>query len=91
MSRLDVNGRMNRYQDSFKWLEDAGVALPCYNVTAPQLPLSLNTKHNLFKLYMGDTGLLCANCLENVQFAMNRKKNKFIFSLMGTWKYVMFL
>lgn len=70
LSRLDVNGRMNRYQDSFKWLEDAGVALPCYNVTAPQLPLSLNTKHNLFKLYMGDTGLLCANCLENVQFAI---------------------
>lgn len=70
LSRLDVNGRMNRYQESFKWLEDAGVALPCYNVTAPQLPLSLNTKHNLFKLYMGDTGLLCASCLENVQFSI---------------------
>ena len=70
LSKIDVNGRMNRYQDSFKWLEDAGVALPCYNVTAPQLPLSLNTKHNLFKLYMGDTGLLCASCLENVQFSI---------------------
>ena len=70
LSRLADNARMNRYLDSFKWLEDAGVALPCYNVTAPQLPLTLNIKHNLFKLYMCDTGLLCGACLENIQFAI---------------------
>ena len=52
------------------WLADAGVALPCYNVEEPQPPLRLNEKHNLFKLFMGDTGLLCAACMENVQFAL---------------------
>ena len=46
------------------------MALPCYNVEEPQPPLSLNEKRNLFKLFMGDTGLLCAACMENVQFGI---------------------
>lgn len=70
LSVIDPNGRQLRYADSFNWLSDAGVALPCYNVAEPQPPLKLNEKHNLFKLYMGDTGLLCAACMENVQFAL---------------------
>ena len=45
-------------------------ALPCYNVTEPQTPLKLNEKHSLFKLFMNDVGLLCAACMENVQFAL---------------------
>ncbi len=70
LTKLDEHGRQNRYQNSFLWLSDAGVALPCFNVSQPQPPLQLNQKHNLFKLYMGDTGLLCAACMENVQFAI---------------------
>lgn len=70
LTALDPNGRQLRYADSFNWLADAGVALPCYNVTEPQPPLKINEKHNLFKLYMGDTGLLCAACMENIQFAL---------------------
>lgn len=68
LSKIDINGRQNRYQDSFLWLSDAGVALPCYNVTEPQPPLQINEKHNLFKLFMGDTGLLCAACMDNIQY-----------------------
>lgn len=68
LTNVDKNGRQLRYENSFEWISDAGVALPCYNVTEPQLPLSLNSKHSLFKLFMGDTGLLCASCMENIQF-----------------------
>ena len=68
LTAIDPNGRQLRYADSFNWLADAGVALPCYNVEEPQPPLRLNEKHNLFKLFMGDTGLLCAACMDNVQF-----------------------
>lgn len=68
LSELDKNGRQNRYENSFMWLSDAGVALPCFNITEPCPPLQLNEKRNLFKLYMNDTGLLCAACMENVQF-----------------------
>jgi len=70
LSVVAADGRMNRYEDSFQWLADAGVALPCYNVSEPQLPLSLNTKHNLFKLYLNDTGLLCSSCMDNVQLSI---------------------
>lgn len=70
LNRIDENGRMNRYENAFLWLSDVGVALPSYNVTEPQPPLQLNEKRNLFKLFMGDTGLLCASCMENIQFEL---------------------
>ena len=68
VNSLAPSARMTRYADSFQWLSDAGVALPCYNVTDPQTPLKLNEKHSLFKLFMNDVGLLCAACMENVQY-----------------------
>lgn len=68
LTKVDEHGRQNRYENSFEWLAEAGVALPCYNVTEPQPPMTLNEKHSLFKLFMGDTGLLCAACMENIQF-----------------------
>ena len=68
VNSLAPSARMTRYADSFQWLCDAGVALPCYNVTEPQTPLKLNEKHSLFKLFMNDVGLLCAACMENVQY-----------------------
>lgn len=68
LNHIDENGRQNRYADSFRWLSEADVALACYNVNEPQPPLQLNEKHNLFKLFLADTGLLCASCMENIQF-----------------------
>ena len=67
---LWANGRHLRYANSFEWLSDTGMALPCYNITAPEAPLQLNEKHNLFKLFLSDVGLLCAACMENVQFGI---------------------
>ena len=68
VNKLAPSARLTRYENSFRWLDDAGVALPCYNVTEPQMPLALNQKHSLFKLFMNDVGLLCAACMENIQF-----------------------
>lgn len=68
LNSINASARYMRYEDSFNWLTDAGVALPCYNVTEPQVPLQLNEKRNLFKLYLSDVGLLCAACMENIQF-----------------------
>ena len=68
LNSINASARHIRYEDSFNWLADAGVALPCYNVTEPQAPLQLSEKRNLFKLYMNDVGLLCASCMENIQF-----------------------
>jgi predicted AAA+ superfamily ATPase len=70
LNDLNKNARQNRYASSFLWLADAGVVLPCYNVQAPVAPLQANEKRSLFKLFMNDTGLLCAASMGNVQFAL---------------------
>lgn len=70
LNAVSSSARQERYAESFNWLSDAGVALPCCNVEAPQPPLRLKEKHSLFKLFMSDTGLLCAASMENVQFGI---------------------
>lgn len=70
LSDLSKNARQNRYASSFLRLADAGVALPCYNVQEPTAPLAANSKHSLFKLFMSDTGLLCAAAMGNAQYQL---------------------
>lgn len=55
---IDKDLRSERVSDSFVWLEKAGVAIPVYNATEPMLPLKLNSKSTLFKLFLSDVGLL---------------------------------
>ena len=58
---LDKELKFNRYENSFLWLKDAGVALPVYNVEAPVIPLKASKSSNVFRLFSNDTGLLtCA-------------------------------
>ena len=58
LKSLNENMKFSRYEDSFIWLKDAGVALPTYNVEEPRLPLLLSKQRNLFKLFQNDVGLL---------------------------------
>lgn len=44
---LDKELKFDRYENSFLWLKDAGVALPVYNVDAPVVPL-MASKSSLF-------------------------------------------
>ena len=50
--------RYDRIEDSFTWLWKAGVALGVFNTTEPTVPLLLNEKSTLFKLFLSDVGLL---------------------------------
>lgn len=47
-----------RSEDNFIWLAKAGVALPTYNVSELSIPLLLNEKRSLFKLFLSDVGML---------------------------------
>ena len=67
-NQIEPKARLRELESSFLWLSEAGTALPCFNVTAPVTPLRLNEKRSLFRLYQSDTGLLCAACLQDVQF-----------------------
>ncbi len=57
-SDLDKNLRFDKYEDSFLWFSSAGVAIPVFNTTEPVVPLEINRKSNLFKLFLSDVGLL---------------------------------
>ena len=58
---LDKELKFDRYENSFLWLKDAGVALPVYNVDAPVVPLMASKSSNVFRLFSNDIGLLtCA-------------------------------
>ena len=60
-SSLDSTSRFSKYEQSFLWLKDAGVAIPTYNVSEPTAPLVLNKQNNIFKLFLNDVGLLAAS------------------------------
>lgn len=52
LKKLNENAKFERYQNSFLWLKNAGVALSVYNVEEPKIPLLLARSRNLFKLRM---------------------------------------
>ena len=55
---LDKELKFDRYENSFLWMKDAGVALPVYNVEAPVIPLKACKSSNVFRLFSNDIGLL---------------------------------
>jgi len=67
LKNLNENIKFSRYENSFLWLKDAGVALPTYNVEEPVVPLKLSRSRNLFKLFQSDIGLLACQYAEGIQ------------------------
>ena len=55
---LDKELKFDRYENSFLWLKDVGVALPVYNVEEPVIPLLISKSSNVFRLFSSDIGLL---------------------------------
>ncbi len=60
LKNLNEKARFDKFYDSFLWLKNAGVALPVNVVDEPKVPLLLSKSQNLFKLFLGDVGLLAA-------------------------------
>ena len=68
LSELEKSGNMQKYGDAAQWLNDAGVASFCYNTHSLELPFEQYENLNLFKVYLLDTGLLCAMWSSNIQW-----------------------
>lgn len=69
LKSLNDRAKFEKYENSFLWLTDAGVAIPTYNVEKPCVPLKLNEQRNLFKLFLNDVGLL--SCMYSSGFQLN--------------------
>ena len=70
LKNLNENLKFSRYENSFIWLKDAGVALPVYNVEEPVVPLKLSRSRNLFKLFQNDVGLLACQYADGIQLQL---------------------
>lgn len=75
LKNLNENFKFSRYEHSFIWLKEAGVALPVFCVQEPELPLLLSKSTNLFKLFLSDVGLLASMYMDGLQVKiLNREK-----------------
>ncbi len=57
---VEANGNSRKYANSLLWLNDANITSFCHNLGNLELPLEGNSKEDIFKVYMRDTGLLMA-------------------------------
>ena len=70
LKNLNENIKFSRYENSFIWLKEAGVAIPVYNVEEPVIPLKLSRSRNLFKLFQNDVGLLASQYADGIQLKL---------------------
>lgn len=66
-STIEKRASKKKYGNAVEWLVDAGIVNQCFNLTAPQIPLSAFRREDSFKIYMHDTGLLIAMLGEPTQ------------------------
>lgn len=59
-STVEKGSTSKKYGGSVQWLIDSSTVNPCYNITEAYIPLMANAVETQFKLYINDTGLLCA-------------------------------
>ena len=73
---LNKELKFDRYENSFLWLKDAGVALPVYNVEAPIIPLLASKSSNMFRLFSSDIGLLTSAYPAKTKFELINKNGE---------------
>ena len=59
-STVEKGQTRRKFGGSIQWLKDSAIVNACYSIQEPYLPLMANAKEDMFKLYINDTGLLCA-------------------------------
>jgi len=59
-STVEKGQTSKKYGGSVKWLVDSNIVNVCYNIHETNIPLMANAIDEQFKLYLNDTGLLCA-------------------------------
>ena len=76
LKNLNENAKFTKYNNSFLWLKNAGVALTAFVANEPKIPLILSKSANLFKLFFNDVGLLAAMYGNNIQLKiLNHETN----------------
>ncbi len=67
LASIEKNASRRRYGMPTQWLVDAGMAYYSFNVGSFELPFPSHENLRLYKLFFVDTGLMCAEMLDNIQ------------------------
>lgn len=59
-STVEKGQTSKKYGGSVQWLQDSALVHICHNIHEAYIPLMANSIDEQFKLYINDTGLLCA-------------------------------
>ncbi len=70
LKNLNEFARFSKYENSFLWLKNSGVAIPTLNIQEPTISFKLNEQRNLFKLFQNDVGLLCCQYAPGIQLKL---------------------
>ncbi len=81
--------RAYQYAAPLSWLQHAGLIHKCTCVTEGRLPLTVYANHDAFKVYMTDTGLLCAKFGIPPHVVLHAPKEIYAFRGAMTENYVM--
>ena len=58
---IKSGARANQYENALEWLDAAGMIIRCARIDTGSFPLIAHVDPSSFKVYMNDTGLLCAS------------------------------
>lgn len=83
---LNKELKFDRYENSFLWLKDAGVAYPIFNVSEIRPPLLISKEKNSFKLFSNDVGLLNSYYSLTIKQAIFEKNTANLMNLGGLFE-----
>ena len=69
LSNISSSASLPSYEETFFWLGDSMMVNECFNVSDPNVGLSLNEERTAVKCYMGDTGLLVSHAFDENEIA----------------------
>ena len=75
---IKVGGRAAEFENAMTWLINTGLVYKVSKIFKPQIPLARGEEREIFKLFMLDTGLLCAKA--NIDISSFYLSDKNIFS-----------
>jgi predicted AAA+ superfamily ATPase len=67
LADLQKGATAKRFENASLWLAEAGIGYLCFNISSLELPFSISEKRSMYKLYLHDTGLLCALAMDDIQ------------------------
>ena len=79
LSSLKKEARFRDYEDALFWLDDAMIINNCFNSTAPNIGLKLNSERTTLKCYMADTGLLISHAFDENGIVSEEVYKKLLF------------